>query len=169
MCFIAKAVFILAIYNASKSCFGPFVSVIGNVILIGSNIRYQNLPTEDCWPGMQHVLTVSQPTSRELFARAQPFYTVSEPTSRGLFASAAACFPTYLKVTPGDCWPRMQPVNTVSNSTYGGMSVQGAACLYRFITYLARTVGWGCSQFMWFLNQFRDVSYSKSCLDFCHL
>ena len=30
MCFIATAVFILAIYNASKPCFGPFVSDICN-------------------------------------------------------------------------------------------------------------------------------------------
>ena len=93
---------------------------------IGSNIRYQNLPSDDCWPGVKHVYTVSQSTSRALIARGQPVYTVSKPTSRGLFGRAAACFPTYLKVTPGDCWPRSQPVYKVSNPTYKGMSVQGA-------------------------------------------
>ena len=97
--FIAKAVFISVIQNASKQCFGPFVSDIGN-----SN-----------W----FIYQISEPTSigllargapclysfpyylQGLFARAQPVYRVSEPTSRRMFARAAACFPTYLKVIPG--------------------------------------------------------------------
>ena len=72
----------------------------------------------------------------------QPVYTVSQPTSRGLFARAAACFPTFLKVTHGDCWPQMQPVYIVYNPTYRGMSVQGASCQYDFKTYLTGTAGW---------------------------
>ena len=132
-------------------------------------MRYQNLPPQDCWPGVQHVYTFSQLTSRGLFARTQLVDTVSDSTCRSLFVKAAACFPTYLKVTHGDCWPRMQPVHTVSNPIYRGMSVQGVACLYGFKAYLTWTVGWGCSQFILLLNLFRNVSYSKSCLDFCHL
>ena len=38
------------------------------------------------------------------------------------------------------------------------MSVQGAACLvYGFKTYLAGTVGWGCSEFIRFLNLFLEM------------
>ena len=118
---------------------------------------------------MKHVYTVSQPNSRRLFAGAQAVCTVSEHTSRGLFAMAAVCFPTYPKMTPGDCGPQMQPVYTVSNPTYRRLPVQCAACLYVFKTYLRGTVGWGCGQFMQFFNLFRNVSYSKSCLNFCHL
>ena len=100
-------------------------------------LRFPNLPPGDCLPGVQ------------------PVYLVSEPTSRGLFVRAAACLyslPTYIQVTPGDCQPRM--------------SVQGAGCLYSFKIYLTGTVGWGCSQFIWFLHLFMNVFHSKSCLDF---
>ena len=118
---------------------------------------------------------ISEPTSRGLLARgatclyglptylqgtvcqAQPVYTISENTSRGLFAMAAACFPSYLKATPGDCRPQMQPVYIILNPTYRGMSVQGVACRYGFKTYLRVTVGWRCSQFIRFLNLFRNV------------
>ena len=72
---------------------------------------------------MKRVYTVSQPTSRVLFAMAQPVYRVSEPTDRGLFGRSA-------KVTPGDCWPLMQHVYTVSNSTYREMLVQGAVTIH---------------------------------------
>ena len=95
-------------------------------------IRFPNTPPGYCLPGGG--------------GGGQPVYTVSEPTSRVLFARAAACLLTYLKVSTGDWWPRMQPVYTVSNPTYREMSVKGAACLYGFKTYLTVTVGWGCSQ-----------------------
>ena len=112
---------------------------------------------------------------------------ISEPTFRGLLVRGATClygFPTYLQGTvcldaacflltpnlpPGDSLPGLQPVSAVSNPTYRGMSVHGAACLYRLKTYLTGTVGWGCSQFIWFLYLFRNVLYSKSCLDSCLL
>ena len=134
MCFIAKVVFILAIYNASNPCFGPFLSDTGNsnwfkyqiskpisgrLLARGATCLYsfpRYLQGTVC--RAQPVYTVSESTSRGLFARAQPVYTVFESPSRGLFARAAACFPTYLKVTPGDCPCRMQPVYTVSNATF---------------------------------------------------
>ena len=116
----------------------------------GSNIRHQNLPPEDCWPGVKHVYMVSQPNSRGLFARVQLVYMVSEPTSRELFARAAACFPTYLKVTlvtvdlgcrllmlflillTGECRSRVQPVYTVSKPTLRKLLIGDAASLYGF-------------------------------------
>ena len=128
--------------------FAPLCQIY--VFLISSNIRYKNLPPEDCWQGVKHVYTVSQSTPSGLFAEAQPVYMVSTPTSSSLFAKAAACFLTYQKVTPGDCRPGMQCVYTVSNPTYRGLSVQRAACLYGFKTYLTETVCWGCSQFIVF-------------------
>ena len=82
---------------------------------------------------------------------------------QGIVSRAAACFLNYLKMTPGDYRPR------ITNAIYRGMLVQGAACLYGFKTYLKGTVSWEYSQFIRFLNLLNNVSYSKSCLDFCHL
>ena len=113
-------------------------------------IRFPNLSPGDCLPGATCLYSLRT-------------YLL------GLFFRAAACFPTYLKVTPGDCLLRMKLVYTVSNPTYGGLSVQGADGLYRFKTYLMGTVGWVCSQFIHFLNIFRNESYNKTCLEFSHL
>ena len=139
MCFIAKAVFILAIYNASKPCFDPFVSDIGN-----SNwFKYQ----------------ISEPTSRGLLTRGAtclngfPTYlqgTVCRDRAclyglcishQGIVCQGCSLFPNYLKVTPVGCWPHMQPVYTISNTTNMGMLVRGVACLYGFKTYLTGTIG----------------------------
>ena len=52
---------------------------------------------------------------------------------------------------------------------YSGLSAWGAACLYGFRIYLIGTVGQGCSQFIRFLDLFRNVFYSKISLYFSHL
>ena len=93
-----------------------------------SNIRYQNPPPVDCWPGLKHVYMIFQPTSRGLFAGAQPVDTVSEATPRGLFARAAACLHglrSYLQGTV--CWD--------------------VTCLYGLRSYLQGIVCQGCSLF----------------------
>ena len=117
-------------------------------------------------------------------------YHISKPTSKGLLPRGGTWvygFPTYLPGTV--CWeatciyclqiylqgivclgcslfPNLPACKYSFQSYLQGTSVQCAACLYSFKTYLTGTVGWGCSHF---LNIFRNVSYSKTCLDFCHL
>ena len=74
-----------------------------------------------------------------------------------------------LNLLPGDKWSGIKPVCLVLEPTSRRQLVWGAACLYSFRTYLMGTVGQGCSQFIQFLNLFRNVLYSKSGLYFSGL
>ena len=165
MCCVAKAVFILAIYNGSKPCFCPFVSDIGNSI----------------WFKHQ----ISKHTSRGLLARGEiclySFPTYLQGTAcwgaiclyglrtylQRIDCKGCSLFPNFPK---GDSWSVLDAAGLYSFKSYLQETVSPECSLsIWFQKHLYRDCCWACSQFIQFLNLFRNVSHSKSYLDYCHL
>ena len=86
--YIAKAVIVLAIYNALKPCFSPFVSNIA----YSNWLKYQSLSPEDCLLGGNMFIWFPNLPQGDCLPR------------RSLFMRS-------LNLPPGDCLPRLQPVS----------------------------------------------------------
>ena len=126
MCCIAKVVFILAVYNASKPCFSPFVPNIG----IYNWFKYQ----------------ISKPISRRLLARGETCLYGFPTYLQGIVCQGSACLYGLQTYHQGI-------VCQGSACLYGlrtylqGIVCQGSACLYGLRTYLQGIVCQGCSLF----------------------
>ena len=96
-------------------------------------IQFGNLPPRDCGEGVQPVYVAWEPTSQVLWVGVQSVYAVSNFSHRDRRAGE-------------------QPIYAVLDSTSQGLRRGGAACLWGVGTCLLRTVGQGCSLFMWCRN-----------------
>ena len=115
-------------------------------------IRFLNLPPGNCLPGVKHVYTISEPTSRGLFARGTARLYGILTYLQGTVHWGCILFIRFPNLPAGDCRSEVQPVFTVSEPTPRRLLARVVACLYGLWIYLKGPVHLWCSLFIKFPN-----------------